>query len=174
MVQSNEDIKRALYSLPQAFETLSKGQRTELRRVRNPEELRNIGGFYELCSIHPVLQGKLWHTRNVVFFLPWVEHTEEISLGGSLFRAEISERRIYQVIRSTYSNDLLYLWRLTQMTISRGKTKKLRVNWQDMSQALYYWGEDSKRKILSDFFKEEYFTKNKSEEKENNSDDKKN
>jgi CRISPR system Cascade subunit CasB len=171
MNQQNEDIRKALCSLPQAFETLSKGRKTELKRVRKPDELTTIGGFYELCSIHPVLQDRFWQMQNVIFFLPLIKHTEEVTLGGLIFRASINENRIYQVIRSNYPNDLFYLWRLTQIAIGRQKT--LNVDWQDMSQALFYWGENSKRRILSDFFKAEYYAKNKPDEKEKDYNDEK-
>jgi len=166
MSQLNEDIKLALSSLPEALKSLSKSRKTELKRVRNPEEFKTLGGFYELCSAHKVLQNNLWQMRNVTFFLPWIEHTVGISLGCSLFRAEINEMRIYQVIRSTYSNDLIYLYRLMRTAISKGKTKKLSIDWDRTSLTLFYWGENSKREILRDYFREEFFTENKPEEKE--------
>lgn len=172
MVQSNEDIKKALHGLPQVFESLSSGQKSKLRRARRPEELESISGFYVLLSNHPILQNSFWKMKNVVFFIPWIEHTEGISLGGSFSRAGIEEGlRIYQVMRSSYPNDLFYLMRLTKMAISKGNTKKLKVDWQKMSNILFYWGDDSKRRILREFFEEEHFTKNKPEEKENIHDD---
>ena len=55
-------------------------------------------------------------------------------LGQAFQQANVSEKRMFQVIRSKSPNDLIQLRRLVIYT-------KPTVNFQKMANALWYWGK---------------------------------
>lgn len=124
------------------YEKLDSGPRAELRRVRAPEDLASIPGFYRL------LPGKRAYEEwlRVAFCLPWVKHADEARpLGAQLAKHHIHEQRLFQVIRSTFPNDLLQLRRLLQHV-------EPTVDWQSFGWQLYRWQPDDKRRLLEDFY----------------------
>lgn len=126
-------------------QNLTPGQRAELRRVRWPDELRYIPAMYRL------LGGRRLdvQTLRVAYCTPYAHHQDDAdSLGSQLVRANVSEKRLFQIIRSQAPNDLVYLRRILQQT-------EPRVDWNRFGKLIYYWGEISKRTIIEDFFIEQ-------------------
>lgn len=142
------------YTLPDFIEVknyfdnvLTNGQRAELRRVRAPDELAFIPAFYRLLPPSQYAN-KRW--RKIVFFLPYTSHDSKAEkLGMQLARSEISEMRLFQMLRSHYPNDLLYLRRILQQI-------QPVVNWQKFGKMLFFdWdfrADKVKRFIIEDYF----------------------
>lgn len=125
------------------FCALDRGKQSELRRhVRQPDDLAELPAFYALYrGIRPSRQ----HQR-LAFFLPVCKHREgALSLGAQLAQKEISELRIFQVIRSEAPNDLVQLRRLCQHI-------EATVDWESFGSMLWYWGHEQKRRLLEDYF----------------------
>ncbi|MCW4629271.1 MULTISPECIES: type I-E CRISPR-associated protein Cse2/CasB [Marinomonas] len=134
-----------------AWQTLDSGASAQLRRVTKPDELQDIPAFYRL------VQPFGWQEKDnqrqllsMVFCLSSgknvVKNTaEKVSLGRALAKTgAINERRVFQLIRADYPNDLVQLRRLlihAQPTL----------NWDDFAQQLQYWGAKAKRQLLEDF-----------------------
>ncbi len=111
--------------LYKAWNELDNGACAQLRRVTEPGELKDIPAFYYL------VRDLGWHAPKnqlpllrMVFCLSAgkevIEHTEPdeknpkgISLGKALADSErISERRLYQMLRADWPNDMVQLRRL--------------------------------------------------------------
>ncbi|ADJ28317.1 type I-E CRISPR-associated protein Cse2/CasB [Nitrosococcus watsonii] len=124
------------------YEQLANGPRAELRRVRSPEGLASIPGFYRLLPGQRASEKWL----RVAFCLPWLKHAHEaLPLGAQLAKHRIHEQRLFQVIRSTSPNDLLQLRRLLQQV-------EPTVNWQRFGWQLYFWRPEDKRRLLEEFY----------------------
>lgn len=68
-----------------------------------------------------------------------------ISLGGAIGRSEkISEKRMFQVVRSMFPNDLVQLRRIL-------KHIKPTVNWPMTADQLWYWGKPNKRRLMENY-----------------------
>jgi CRISPR system Cascade subunit CasB len=125
---------------------LTPGQRAELRRVSDPEDIDLIPVYYYL--IRGFLQtgqrpDRRW--RRVVYALPYAEHAEGAGgLGIHLARAGVREGRLFQMTRSEYPNDLVHLRRMLQQI-------KPTLDWHQFGGTLYFWGQEAKRRILEDY-----------------------
>jgi CRISPR system Cascade subunit CasB len=139
--------------LYQKWMQMAPGPRAELRRVTSPAELLEIPAFYRLFS---GMGSKEWEKeayQRLIFCLPCIKaHTEQpISLGAVLAkrrdggRAVVSEKRLFQVIRSRAPNDIIQLRRILKMA-------EPVVNWPKAAKALWYWNDRSKRDLLEDYF----------------------
>ena len=115
---------------------------TDSRHIRQPDELTELPAFYALY--HGIRPGRQ-HQR-VAFFLPVCKHREGApSIGTQLAQQNISELRIFQVVRSEYPNDLIQLRRLCQHI-------EATVDWNEFGDMLWYWSHDQKCKLLEDYF----------------------
>ncbi len=136
-------------------EQFSNGDRAAIRRVTAPETLeQETRAFYHLLSIAKIplkeLQGCQWQSwKNVVFILPWVKQAKEerTNLGAALAKADINERRLFQMVRSEIPNDLIALRRIVQHA-------EPTANWGKLGNILFYWNGDNKQRILRDYFVE--------------------
>ena len=128
------------------WQTLDNGQRAEIRRVSTLEDLEILPAFYHLMGHFNPKDTKQW--ARVVFFLPFVEkHSEKAKpLGKQLKEAQISEKRIFHIVRSTSPNDLIQLRRVTQ------QAKLSSINWDTFGKSLFYWNKISKKHIIQNFF----------------------
>jgi CRISPR system Cascade subunit CasB len=128
------------------WETLDNGQRAEIRRASNPEDLECLPAFYHLIgSRNP---GEIRQLARVAFLLPFAEkHSENAKLlGRQLSDAKISEKRIFQIVRSSSPNDLIQLRRAVQ------QAKLSSIDWDVFGKSLFYWGERSKKQLVQNFF----------------------
>jgi CRISPR system Cascade subunit CasB len=129
-------------ALRRRYEQLDSGPRAELRRVRSPEDLASIPGFYRLLPGQRASEKWL----RVAFCLPWVKHADEARpLGAQLAKHHIHEQRLFQVVRSTTPNDLIQLRRLLQHV-------EPIVNWRQLGWQLYHWRPEDKRRLLEEFY----------------------
>lgn len=129
-------------ALAARYKNLTPGQKAELRRLADPEEAGGKPAFYRLF---PGQQATPQRQR-LAFLLPWAEHRAGAKpLGAQLAQAKVSETRIYQMVRSEPENDLIQLRRLLQHA-------KPALDWEHFGKTLHYWGAQSKRQILEQFF----------------------
>ncbi|MCQ6962899.1 type I-E CRISPR-associated protein Cse2/CasB [Methanolobus chelungpuianus] len=128
------------------WETMDNGQRTEIRRASNPEDLECLPAFYHLIRYHN--PGEIRQLARVAFLLPFAEkHSENTKpLGRQLSDAKISEKRIFQIVRSSSPNDLIQLRRAVQ------QAKLSSIDWDVFGKSLFYWGEKSKKQLVQSFF----------------------
>ena len=132
--------------LYQDYAALKPGPKAELRRVIKPDQLIEIPSFYRL------LQGQKAHLgmQRLVYCLPCIRkhEPEGMSLGQALAKSDISEKRLFMVIRSESPNDLIQLRRLLHQA-------EPVVDWDKTARLLWWWdhpNQQSKRRLLEDFF----------------------
>ena len=122
---------------------LTNGQRADLRRVAVPDDLLDIPAFYRLIQGCGLSSGS--QAGRIVYFLPYIGHSDGAkSIGRQMEEQKISETRIFQVIRADKPDDLVYLRRISQQM-------RPDVDWQEFGRMLYYWGKNSKRRMLQDY-----------------------
>lgn len=129
-------------ALRRTFDSLTPGQQAELRRVAEPEDLRDTPALYRLFPGEPIWPNHL----RVAFLLPWCEHTQDPpALGRQLLDKNIAEARVLQVARAESPIDLIQFRRVLMHA-------EPRVNWADFGNLLWYWGAKTKRKIVENFY----------------------
>ncbi len=139
--------------LYQAWKRLKSGPKAELRRVSQPEDLLEIPAFYRLYSGRGKTEWEKQAYQRLIFCLPCIkEHTDSpVTLGAALAnihvggRVVVSEKRLFQVVRSNFPNDIIQLRRIIQMV-------EPTVNWPKTAMTLWYWNERSKRDLLEQYF----------------------
>ncbi|MEE4354918.1 MAG: type I-E CRISPR-associated protein Cse2/CasB [Desulfococcaceae bacterium] len=132
---------------------LTPGHRAELRRVRNPDDLRDIPALYRLLAgMRPTRR-----MLQLIFCLPYAGHREKAeAIGVQLAKAQINEKRLFQMVRSDPPNDLIYLRRILQQV-------KPVVDWNDFGSLIFFWEKKDKRRLLEDFFLAQYSDKDNKE-----------
>ncbi|MSM41135.1 MAG: type I-E CRISPR-associated protein Cse2/CasB [Geobacter sp.] len=130
-----------------AWEQLSNGAKAELRRVAKPEELLDVPAFYRLYSGKAHAEWEKRAYQRLIFCLPYINHgTDDVGLGKALTKGKgVSEKRLFQVVRSDEPNDMVQLRRILQMT-------EPTANWSKVANTLWYWNDRSKRDLLEDYF----------------------
>lgn len=137
-----------LMSLYEAWTQLSPGQKAELKRVGVPDELVETPAFYRLFSGRASGEWRKRAFQRLIFCLPCIVHTDkQVSLGAAIARYErgVSEKRLFQIIRSEFPNDIIQMRRILKMV-------EPVVNWPMAAKILWYWNERSKRDFLEEFF----------------------
>ena len=142
-----------LISFYKKWERLKPGPKAELRRVKEPEELMDRPAFYHFIASlgfeNPWKEG----LAMLLFCIPYISHPGENNrIGAALGKSgKVSEKRIYQVIRSEYPNDIIQLRRILQHI-------KPQVNWPTAAKQIYFWHlknkdhvKQNKRQLLEDF-----------------------
>jgi len=129
--------------LRERYESLEPGQRAELRRVGEPDDLSFRPALYRLF---PGERPDERH-RRVAFLLPWCEQAKGGSpgLGEQLVAKRIVETRVLQVGRATSPLDLIQFRRLAMHV-------EPTVDWAKFGPLLWFWGSLSKRRIVEDFY----------------------
>ncbi|MCK5506765.1 MAG: type I-E CRISPR-associated protein Cse2/CasB [Thermodesulfovibrionia bacterium] len=137
-------------NLAKIYKSLTNRQRAEIRRAVEPEALLDIPGFYHFirkAGLKPNAQ-----SCRMVWFLPFVDHQDKaVSIGKIMATKKVNERRLFQVVRSEYPNDLIQLQRILRQI-------KPELNWKDFGSLLYYWGQTkegskkSKQILMKDYF----------------------
>lgn len=124
------------------FNKMESGPRAELRRVPRPTDLDEFPATYKLFPGRMLSDGLL----RVAYCLPWARHAERAPRLGSQFaRAGISEQRLFQIMRSSYPNDVIQLRRLLQQV-------EPAVDWRHFGPSLMRWSRDDKRRVLEEFY----------------------
>ena len=133
--------------LYERFQRLTPGQRHELRKAKSYGELTMMPSFYKLTK--GLGTGSQW--QRVVYLLPYItHHAGGDTLGAKLAgkkkdRAQVSEQRLFQVIRSEPPNDLNQLRRLVQQV-------EPVLDWPKLANTLFFWGTNKKRKLIEDYY----------------------
>lgn len=130
--------------LKQRFDqALSNGDRAELRRSREPQELPWVPATYRLL---PPGQRPNDYWQRAIFFLPWLAHREGAdAVGKALAASNISQTRLFQVLRSEAPNDLVQFRRLCQQA-------KPTVDWSDFGRTVFFWSKSNKQRIIEDYY----------------------
>ena len=170
----------------------SNGDRAEIRKVAEPEDLFTCPAFYKLLGNRLNKKNEKQWIRVVFLLVKGLKHKEvnlshkdihteskdinspaltssnteqmnkdkqqmesqrvnssqqkrRLSIGEALANYKISEKRVFQVIRSESPNDLIQLRRLV---IQAQPT----VNFQGFAKQLWYWGKKSKKRFITRFF----------------------
>jgi len=145
-------------ALYRAWEQLDAGTRAQLRRVSEPDELKDIPAFYRLVSPFgwdnpakrkPLLRMVFCLTagRNAVCHAEKdAEQKYGISIGKALARSgRINERRIFQLARADeWPADMVQLRRL----LAHAEPV---LYWPDFADRLVCWSKNDRRQLLEDF-----------------------
>lgn len=129
------------------FQKLLPGQKAELRRVADPDDLAFTPAFYRLFPGIPTTR----QHRNIAFLLPWLSHKEgSPSFSAQLAKQHIAEARIFQVVRATDAATSLIQLRRLAMQI------KPTVDWKAFGEMIWYWGRDTSSPAKQTFVKDYY------------------
>lgn len=134
----------ALYD---AWDRLANGPKAELRRVARPDELLEMPAFFRLYSGKAHGEWEKLAYQRLIFCLPYIKHMPDgPGLGKALAKdGRVSEKRLFQVVRSDTPNDMIQLRRIVQMI-------EPPVSWPMAAKTLWYWNNRSKRDLLEDYF----------------------
>jgi len=125
-----------------SYEQLTPGQKAELRRVAEPEDLRDYASVYRLFPGQPLDDRHL----RLAFLLPWCEQAAEApSLARQYLKEGVAEARILQVARADKPNDIKQFRRLAMQV-------KPRVNWAEFGKTLWFWGVNAKRSLVEQYY----------------------
>jgi CRISPR system Cascade subunit CasB len=140
-------------ALCEKYKKLDNGLQAQLRRITEPEDLRETPAFYRLF---PNDSPKNRNGRlRIAFLLPWFEDCGEKqrksapTFGRLLAKAGISEMRVFQVARAPAPTDIIQFRRLA---IQLKRLKRPKVNWQEFGAMLYYWNQEQKRRLVESYF----------------------
>ncbi len=130
-----------------AWEQLRPGPKAELRRTGRPADLIETPGFYRLFAGKATREWEKLAYQRLIYCLPHIRHADGgFGLGRALAKSgKVSEKRLFQVIRSEVPNDMIQLRRVLQMV-------EPVVNWAGTAKLFWYWNERSKRDLLEDYF----------------------
>ncbi len=124
------------------YETLSPGQKAELRRVSAPNDLRDLPSLYRLFPGQTISDNWL----RVAFLLAHCRHRDgALNLGSQLAAAKVNEARLFQVVRAKEPIDLIQLRRLVFQV-------EPTVDWKHFGWTLLAWNKEKKRELLEDYF----------------------
>lgn len=142
-----------LISFYEIWERLKPGPKAELRRVKEPDELMDRPAFYRVIASLGFEKPWVEGLARLIFCIPYISRTDsKTSLGEALGKSgKVSEKRMYQVVRSEYPNDIIQLRRILQHI-------KPMVNWPMAAKQIYFWHspnrdqmKKNKRRLLEDF-----------------------
>lgn len=165
--QAEANKKQFYKMLADEYDSLSNGDKASIRKTVEPDDLQINPVFYRLIqSVLMDIKEKeqknnakdffqdLAKISRLVYFLPFVQHPNEGKTLGALFKnKEISERRLFLVMRSEYPQDLVQLRRLCQQA-----KPNVQLDWLRLADLLAWWGKDknrseySKRQLMQDFY----------------------
>jgi CRISPR system Cascade subunit CasB len=129
--------------LCERYQRFTPGQKAELRRCAEPNDLTLTPAFYRLF---PGERPDQRH-RRLAFLLPWCAHRPKARpLATQLAEAKVAEARILQVARARSPRDNLIQLRRLVMHINP------EVDWIDFGRALWFWGQRAKRRLVEDFY----------------------
>ncbi|MCP5420350.1 MAG: type I-E CRISPR-associated protein Cse2/CasB [Gammaproteobacteria bacterium] len=135
-------------ALHQGFTTLTPGQKADLRRVAEPDDLLMTPALYRLF---PGQRPNAQHLR-LAFLLPWCDHAAHSQpLARQLPERNVTEMRVIQIARAEPDADVIQLRRLVMHI-------KPTVDWNEFGKTLWFWGAHSKRKFVEDFYLAQYAT----------------
>lgn len=147
------NVREHILEMFHNYEKLDNGKKAAIRRAKSPEDMRNIGSFYTIlpkdCHKNP-RSGEISQYARVAYLFPIVSHSDDASpVGKILAKAGVRDNRINVISRSDTDNGPDNLKRALQQAVQKGYKS---VNWGELGEILYYWGERSKQRILEAFY----------------------
>ncbi|WP_324770174.1 type I-E CRISPR-associated protein Cse2/CasB [Pokkaliibacter plantistimulans] len=144
-------------ALYHAWGALDNGASAQLRRVAEPDDLRDIPAFYRLVKDlgwhepnhqKPLLRAVfcLSAGKNIIKHMPLNDkNPKAVSLGKALADSgKVNERRLYQLLRAEWPQDMVQLRRLLVQA-------EPSLYWPSLMEQLTWWNERSRRQLLEDF-----------------------
>ncbi len=130
----------ALYN---RFKKLGKGPQAELRRVAALDRVADLPAYYRwLGGVPPSPR-----LERIAFLMPFASHNAAAeSLGRQLFKKQVREIRLFQMLRSEPPVDIEHLRRLLRYL------QEPELDWQQFGRTMYFWGSRTKRDILQQYF----------------------
>lgn len=123
------------------FKQLPNGAQAELRRVSEPDALRDTPGLYRLFpGARPTDQ-----QARLAFLLPWCPQLKTDKIFAALCADVISEDRIIQIARGSWPSDFIALRRLVMQLHPA-------VGWMDAAHIAWLWGTKRKRQLVEDYY----------------------
>lgn len=142
MPPDNKQDRPDFVGVYERFKKMDTGYQAIMRRVSEPDNLRDTPALYRLYPGERPHDGWV----RVAFFLPWCDHKDAAaSFGAQLAQSGVPESRIFQVARAHFPLDLIQLRRLAIQI-------KPAVSWQTLGELLFYWGEKKKRQFVEEYF----------------------
>ncbi|MES9993562.1 MAG: type I-E CRISPR-associated protein Cse2/CasB [Candidatus Thiodiazotropha sp.] len=147
-------VGEILHSFWEGLET-NKGDRAELRRCKQPEEVVLLPAFHRLCTrLKPLMKGEgqgwevriaaiaglLAHVREVYPKMPLAE--QMAGYKGDSPVSELRFRRLLQRNRRDLYSAMIRVIRLL------GE----KANIHDMAESVYYWGDSQRRRWAFEYF----------------------
>lgn len=132
---------------------MTAGQKAELRRAAQPEDLMLKPAFYRL------LRGKKPNSQylRIAFLLPWVEHKPDAThFSTQCAKAKVNEMRLFQIARSDDPTDMIQLRRVAMQI-------KPHVDWDRFGKMLWFWRPHTKRELIEAYYLAQYSVKGISE-----------
>ena len=125
------------------FKKLGKGPQAELRRVAALDRIADLPAYYRwLGGVPPSPR-----LERIAFLMPFASHNAAAeSLGRQLFKKQVREIRLFQMLRSERPVDIEHLRRLLRYL------QEPELDWQQFGRTVYYWNSYSKRGILQQYF----------------------
>jgi CRISPR system Cascade subunit CasB len=125
------------------FKKLGKGSQAELRRLASLERIADLPAYYRwLGGLQPSPR-----LERIAFLMPFTSHKAGAeSLGRQLFKKQVREIRLFQMLRSELPVDIEHLRRLLKYL------QEPELDWQQFGRTIYFWGSRSKRAILQQYF----------------------
>lgn len=134
--------------LLRAYKQADNGVRAAIRRCASVEQLQDEPAFYRLVGPlgYASAQRQCWARVVFCLCLPAVEDVANgPTLGAALAEGgRITDRRLFQVLRSEAPQDMTQLRRLILFV-------EPTLDWQQAAKALWFWSARSKRELLEDF-----------------------
>lgn len=123
------------------FERLPPGAKAPMRRVAEPDDLRDTPGLYRLFpGARPTEQ-----EVRAAFIAACCQQPSGGTALGALCADKIAEARVIQIARADYPTDLIGLRRLViQLQPALG--------WLDVAPWVWYWGPKKKRRLVEDYY----------------------
>lgn len=149
------------------YQALSTGDKAALKRVTEPDELREFHALYKLFPNERAHEGWL----RAAFLLPWCDDCGDErraswpSVANLLAEGGINEMRLFQVARAKSPNDIVQFRRLMI------QLKHPKLNWQELGALLFsserrpsepinswFWSSQTKRKLIEKYYLAQFTT----------------
>ncbi len=132
-----------LVALYYRFKKLGKGPQAELRRVAVLERVADLPAYYRWLGGMQPSSG----LERIAFLMPFAPHKAEAEpLGRQLYKKQVREIRLFQMLRSEWPVDIEHLRQLLRYL------QEPELDWQQFGRTMYFWGPRSKRAILQQYF----------------------
>ena len=121
-----------------------RGQRAELKRVRNPLDAALVPAFHRLSARMPQTD-----TRRLSYIAALASHVDRNTGGGSFGAAcagHVSESRMRRLLESTDRGDL-FAQISSALRLLKGAAPI-----GDLAEGIYYWGDSVRRRWATDYY----------------------